>query len=346
MNVTFINSMKMFGGAEVWQLDTVIELNKRGFKADIITQPNTPLAQRAGSLCTEIPIRFDTAPWTIFKLYNHFRSRKTDAIICNSIKDLKAAGIAARLAGVPVVLLSRESDVPLRNRFYYRFYLNTVATGVLVNSNATLETTLESAPWLDREKVHLLYKGIDTDRFSRTPFPDKPTLGFAGELSARKGVPELMQAWESVENELDADLLIRGAGNINIEKWRKNLSYPERVTVEPWSDDMPDFYRRISVLALPSFNEGFGLVAAEAMSAGKPVIASNCSSLPEVIGNSGKLIESGDILQLGKTIITLLSDSEECEILGLQGRQRIEQKFNKDNMLMQLELLLAGGSLE
>ena len=343
MNVTFINSMKMFGGAEVWQLDTAIELNKRGFKADIIAQPNTPLAQRAGTLCTEIPIRFDTAPWTIFKLYNHFRSHKTNAIICNSIKDLKAAGVAARLAGVPVVLLSRESDVPLRNRFYYRFYLNTVATGIIVNSNATLETTLGSAPWLNKEKVHLLYKGIDTDRFSQTPFPDKPTLGFAGELSARKGIPELMQSWESVEKELDADLLIRGAGNIDIEKWRKNLNYPERVTVEPWSDDMPDFYKRISVLVLPSFNEGFGLVAAEAMSAGKPVIASNCSSLPEVIGNCGKLVEPGDVPQLGKTIITLLSNPEECEILGQQGRQRIEHKFNIDNMLGQLELLICRG---
>lgn len=343
MNITFVNSMKMFGGAEVWQLDTAIELNKKGFKADIITQPGTPLAQKAGTLCTEIPIRFDTAPWTIFKLYNHFRNRKTDAIICNSIKDLKAAGVAARLAGVPVVLLSRESDVPLRNRLYYRFYLNKVATGILVNSKATLKTTLGSAPWLNKEKVHLLYKGIDTDRFSRTPFPDKPTLGFAGELSARKGIPELMQAWESVENELDADLLIRGAGNIDIDKWRKSLRHPERVTIEPWSDDMPDFYRRISALVLPSFNEGFGLVAAEAMSAGKPVIASDCSSLPEVIGNFGKLIEPGNVDLLGKTIITLLSNPEECETLGLQGRQRIERNFNKDNMLVQLELLLYRG---
>jgi len=343
LNITFINSMKMFGGAEVWQLDTVIELNKRGFKADIITQPGTPLAEKAGSLCTEIPIRFDTAPWTIFKLYNHFHNRKTDAIICNSIKDLKAAGVAARLAGVPVILLSRESDVPLRNRFYYRFYLNTVATGVLVNSNATLETTLASAPWLNKKKVHLLYKGIDTNRFSRTPFPDKPVLGFAGELSARKGIPELMQAWEWVEIELDADLLIRGAGNIDIDKWRKTLRHPERVIVEPWSVDMLDFYRRISVLALPSFNEGFGLAAAEAMSAGKPVIGSNCSSLPEVIGTSGILVESGDVSQLGKTIFTLLSNPKECEILGLQGRQRIEQKYNIDNMLVQLELLLCRG---
>lgn len=346
MNVTLINSMKMFGGAEVWQLNTAIELNKKGFKADIITQPNTPLSQKAGSLCTEIPIRFDTAPWTIFKLYKHFRSHKTDAILCNSIKDLKAAGVAARLAGVPVILLSRESDVPLRNRLYYRFYLNTIATGVLVNSRATLKTTLESALWLNKKKLHILYKGIDTNRFSKTPFPNKPTLGFAGELSVRKGIPELMEAWESVENEFDADLLIRGAGKIDIEKWRENLKYPERVTVEPWSDDMPDFYRRISALVLPSFNEGFGLVAAEAMSAGKPVIASNCSSLPEVIGNSGKLIEPGNVPQLGKTIITLLSDSNECGILGQQGRQRIEQKFNKDSMLIQLELLLKGGSLE
>ncbi|MBT3317571.1 glycosyltransferase family 4 protein [bacterium] len=333
--------MRMFGGAEVWQLRTALELNEIGLNVDIISQPGTPLSKKSGTLCTEIPIRFDTAPWTILKFYRHFKKHKTQAILCNSIKDLKAAGLAAKLAGISVILLSRESDLPLRNRFYYRFYLNTIATSVLVNSNSTMETTVQSAPWI--KNIDLLYKGIDTNIFAPTSFPEKPTLGFAGEFSVRKGIPELLQAWSSIEKTVTANLVLKGAGNIDLEKWRTTLSFPERVSIEPWDDDMPQFYRQISALALPSKNEGFGLVAAEAMSSGKPVIASRCSSLPEVVGDTGLLIEPGNIIELENAIADMLLNRKKCEILGNKARKRVEQKFNKTTMLNNLTHLLSGG---
>jgi glycosyltransferase involved in cell wall biosynthesis len=69
---------------------------------------------------------------------------------------------------------------------------------VIVNSRATLRTTLDSAPWLPPARVHLLHKGIDGARFHAAPEPaGRSVVGFAGALDERKGVPLLMAAWRA-----------------------------------------------------------------------------------------------------------------------------------------------------
>ena len=113
-----------------------------------------------------IPIRFDGAPWTLAALTRQLRRWRPQAVIANLTKDLKAAGVAGRLAGVPCRLATRESDFPLKAKGYYRWYFTRAATGVLVNSEATRTHRAGSAPWLDPARVHLLYKGIDLARFT------------------------------------------------------------------------------------------------------------------------------------------------------------------------------------
>ena len=75
-----------------------------------------------------------------------------------------------------------------------------LATGMLVNSEATRRTVLASVPWLHADRVHLLYKGIDTDRF-RPPAvpPARPVVGFVGQLIERKGLRDLMRAWTLID---------------------------------------------------------------------------------------------------------------------------------------------------
>ncbi|MBK9775607.1 MAG: glycosyltransferase [bacterium] len=170
--ICFVNSLRGWGGAEVWMLDTARALAGRGVTAGIISQPGSELlarARAAGVPTAAIPIRFDGAPWTLALLTGQLRRWRPRAVIANLTKDLKAAAPAARLAGVPCRLATRESDFPLKAKAYYRWYFTRAATGVLVNSEATRRTVLGSAPWLDEERVHLLYKGIDLERFHPRP---------------------------------------------------------------------------------------------------------------------------------------------------------------------------------
>jgi glycosyltransferase involved in cell wall biosynthesis len=203
LRICFVNSMRTFGGAEVWILDAARGLRARGHKVSVIAQPGTPLLERTRAAhlpCGAIPIRFDGAPWTLWKLARFFKRQRIEAVLCNLTKDLKAAGLAARCAGVPVILALRESDFALKGKVYYRWYFGRVATGIVVNSRATRTTILASAPWLDPRRLHLLYKGVDLDRFQPAPQPPvEPIVGFVGQLIERKGLADLMKAWDALE---------------------------------------------------------------------------------------------------------------------------------------------------
>ncbi|MHB8080417.1 MAG: glycosyltransferase family 4 protein [Candidatus Krumholzibacteriia bacterium] len=349
--VCFVNSLRGWGGAEVWTLDTALGLRARGHAVSIVAQPGSALlarARSAGLTAEAVPIRFDAAPWTLARLCRVMRRRRPDAVWCNLTKDLKAAGVAARLCGVPVVLASRESDFPLKNKLYYRWYFNRIATTVLVNSEATRASVLADAPWLDPARVRLLYKGIDATRFHPAPAPPAvPTVGFAGQLIARKGLPELMAAWALVEAApwpVPPRLRLAGEGPLadGLRAWRSGLRHPDAVRLDGLVEDMPAFYRELSLLVLPSRAEGFGLAAAEASACGLPVVATAASSLPEVIlhDETGLLVPPRDPVALAAAVSRLLAEPDTARRLGAAGRLHVQRRFSRRRVLDDLAALL------
>jgi len=351
--ITFINSIRSWGGAEVWVLETVTALRQLGIQADIVAQPGSELhrrADQAGVPVAAIPIRFDAAPWTLAKLVGHFRRTGTTAIWANLTKDLKAASVAGRLAGVRTIFASRESDFPLKKKFYYRWYFNGLTTGLLVNSEATRRTVLASAPWLHPERVHLLHKGIDTERFqpAKSP-PDHPVVGFVGQLIERKGLRDLMRAWTLIDRSSRPDhpgLRLAGVGPLRDEilAWRRTLLRPDDVELLGFVEEVESFLRGLSLLVMPSLAEGFGLAAAEASACGVPVIATTASSLPEIVHHedTGLLVPPGDPVTLAEAMQRVLDDPGFGRRLGRAGRARITTEFSRTRTLRGL-LELTGG---
>src|SRR5690606_16885087 len=81
------------------------------------------------------------------------------------------------------------------------------------------------------------------------------------------------------------------------------------------------------VFVFPSLYEGFGIPPLEAMACGAPVICSNTSSLPEVIGDAGLLYESGNVEQLAYMMESLVNDSYKRNELAIKGIER-SHKFS------------------
>ncbi len=321
----------------------------RGNKVSIVAQPDSELLLRARAAnvpCAAIPIRFDAAPWTLWKLVHYFRKTEVTAIVANLTKDLKASAMAGRLAKVPIILGSRESDFPLKDKSYYPWFFQRLATGLLVNSEATRKTILSSAPWLDPDRVHLLYKGIDSKRFkpdTENHPPAKNVIGFAGQLIERKGLPDLMRAWSRIDATERPDspiLRLAGEGPLlpKIQEWRASLQRPESVEICGYHEDNLSFYRACSMLVLPSVSEGFGLAAAEASSCGLPVIATDVSSLPEIVvhRDTGLLIPVGSPDALVAAITELLDDPILAGSLGANGRKRIQARFDANETIKHL----------
>jgi glycosyltransferase involved in cell wall biosynthesis len=350
-HVCFVNSLRSLGGAELWFLETALGLREQGVRVSVVAQPGSALlarAARAGLETAAISIRFDAAPWTLAALYRHFRRGEVTALICNLTKDLKAAGLAGRWAGVPVRLASRESDFPLKDKAYYRWYFTRAATGVLVNSQATLRTVTASAPWLDPARVHLLYKGIDLARFA---FRDDvaarpPVVGFLGQLIERKGLAALMTAWQMVDAKaLDPAPRLRLAGEGPLEpglaRWRDSLRRPDLVDIEGFVEDVPAFWAGCRLAVLPSRSEGFGLAAAEAAACGLPVVATAASSLPEIVldGRTGLQVPVDDAPALAAALVRLLHDPILAATLGAEGRAHVVANFDRRRTLARLREL-------
>jgi len=339
-----VNSMLTWGGAEVWMLETALALRERGHAVSFVANPDSELLRRttAEDLPVKpLPIRIDGAPWTIAALAVHLRRSGVTAVVANRTKDVTVAAPAGRLAGVPTILATRESDFPLKDRLDYRWNFQVLCTGLLVNSQATRSTILESAPWLDPTRVHLLYKGIDIDRFKPgTPPTGRPVLGVVGQLIERKGIPEVMQAWSAIdaEDRVQRPLLrLAGEGELRgeLERWRAQLRHPQDVELLGYAENVEDFYRGLHILAMPSHAEGFGLVAAEALACEVPVIAGDASSLPEIVidGQTGLLVPPGDSNALCQAMVLLLDDPDLARRLGMAGREFVLDRYPRKKTL-------------
>jgi glycosyltransferase involved in cell wall biosynthesis len=155
-------------------------------------------------------------------------------------------------------------------------------------------------------------------------------IGYAGGVIPEKGIDLLLRACAALRG--DWRLMLVGSGDAENELRRlaHTLGIDDRVDLGKRlsSGEMPDFYRSIDVLVLPSrsrpnWKEQFGRVLIEAMSCGTPVIGSACGEIPNVIGDAGLIFPEEDVETLRDHLQRLLDDPIERQRLGQAGRCRV-----------------------
>ncbi len=104
----------------------------------------------------------------------------------------------------------------------------------------------------------------------------------------------------------------------------KALGIQDRVRFEGQiaQDDLPLWYNACAVFAYPSLYEGFGMPVLEAMACGAPVVASNVTSLPEVVGDAGLMVAPTDAAGLAQALKRVLSDDALRADLSRRARER------------------------
>ena len=163
---------------------------------------------------------------------------------------------------------------------------------------------------------------------------DAPFVLYLGGFSSRKNVRSLIIAFSKVYKNLDEKykLVIIGANKDDSGKLYElctslNLNSSVIFTGFVPEEHLPAFYNGCDVFAYPSFYEGFGLPPLEAMSCGAPVITSNITSIPEVVGNAGVLIDPYDTNRLVDELGKLLCNEGLRQELSLKGLDRAKD-FN------------------
>ena len=172
------------------------------------------------------------------------------------------------------------------------------------------------------------------------PTGNGPVIGFVGRIEPRKGPLDLIRA---------APAIRRGAPGAHLvvvgdDPFGSNPAYTEavidspEVDHHPWSANAPGLMRHLDVLVLPSYQEPFGTVLAEAMAVGTPVVATRVDGLPEVVsdGVTGRLVEPGNPDALAAGVLDVLSRREE---MGRAAREHA-RRFEADDYALRVERLL------
>jgi len=185
---------------------------------------------------------------------------------------------------------------------------------------------------VDPGKIHVTPLGVSR---SFTPkgkkmegLPDEYIL-FVGNLEPRKNLMTLLEAYRSISRDLRDryPLVITGASGWNTQEFIKALHLFKReerpmLTGHVSQKLIPDLYRGATLFVYPSFYEGFGLPVIEAMASGVPVITSNISSFPEVVGDSGLLVNPYEADELRGAMIKILEDPKTRKELSEKGLER------------------------
>jgi len=243
----------------------------------------------------------------------------------------------------------------VRRRFYANFVDKFVAVSDYIKNNIVNENLTEK----DKNKVVLIYNGVDVDRFS--PSKDKAkfkrellgikdttnVVTFIGQLIPEKGADLLFDCAVSILREgLDVLFLFVGDGILHNELKHKAKSLSKNIRFLGIRNDVDKLLKSSDLSILPSrWEEAFGLAIAEAMACEIPVIATKTGAIPELVTDkTGILVPVGDLNSLKQSITFLLSQPEKRKLLGQVSRERVLRLFNIENMVkktisLYLELL-------
>lgn len=124
--------------------------------------------------------------------------------------------------------------------------------------------------------------------------PEKYIL-FVGSIQPRKNLSGLVEAWQQIRAEFrDTCLVIAGEPGHVFRSTRLANAEQIRVLNYVSDDDLPGLYAGAELFVLPSWDEGFGLPALEAMACGAPVLVSNTGALPEVVGEAAMIFDAAN----------------------------------------------------
>jgi glycosyltransferase involved in cell wall biosynthesis len=208
------------------------------------------------------------------------------------------------------------------------------ADRIIVISKCTLNDLAKMFN-VDEERVALIYNAValPDDKMAKAQKSTAPTKNrfilYVGTRRPHKNIPGLIKALAILRQEKNCkvDLVIAGKPYSDYrepETTTENLKLKSHVHFLDFVPDeqLPALYHQAQAVALPSFYEGFGIPVLEAMAHGKPVIASNVSALPEIVGDAGLLVDPHNPEDIADKIHAVISNKKLAEQLSKKARKR------------------------
>jgi glycosyltransferase involved in cell wall biosynthesis len=281
------------------------------------------------------------------------RRHRFDVVLDN--QSLTWGLLAIQSAGVPVVgvihhplHIDREADFALDPGFYRRWrrtlyfpllMQGAVAprlTGILTVSHAS-RREIQRHFGIPAQRIAVVHNGTDTEMFQPLPGPKDIDLIFVGRTEDRKkGIPYLLEALARTPEHIRLKIVDgRIPDDGLVPRKLRELDLGRRVVLVRRMlglRELVEQYASARIAVVPSYFEGFGFPASEAMAAGLPVIASDRGALPEVVGRDGqcgRIVPFGDVGALAAAITDLAAlPRDTLAKMGEAARRRVLREFD------------------
>jgi len=351
MKILHINTERTWRGGEQQTLNLLVGLKTRRVASDLVCQPDSPMQERAdGAGVNVIPIAMHgeidlAAALRIRKLIKQFNY---DIIHCHTSHAHSLAFLASVGTG-SIRLVTRRVDFSIfRHSFLklsgikYRY----MADYYIAISHKIKEVLVSDG--LAGNRIFVAHSGIDSQRFMtadggrlRAEFniaENQPVIINVAHLAGHKGQIHLVRAIPQVLAKLpDARFFIVGKGELMAELKAAAAAQglKDELVFTGFRDDVADFYQIADLYVMSSVQEGLGTAVLDALALAKPVVATNCGGLPEIIqdGRTGRLVAPADPAALANGIIDMLGRAEAAQSMARQGQAMVQKSFSIDAMV-------------
>ncbi len=296
------------------------------------------------------------------RLYRLVRKMRPHIVHTHTAKAGALGRLAARLAGVPVVIHTYHGHI---FQGYFpslktRLFLNTerwLARGtdrLLTVSEAVRQDLLRRGIG-SPERLSVVPLGLDLDPLIQCEMVrgqlraelgvgDVPLVGIIARLVPIKRHEDFLAAATVVASRIpNCRFLVVGDGELRgrLEARSRELGLGGRVHFLGWRGDLPRIYADLDLVALSSANEGLPVSLIEAMAAGRPVVATRVGGVPDLVehGVTGLLVSPEDPAALAEATMALLTDPERRRAMGEAGRKRVHPAFSAERLVEDIDRL-------
>ena len=337
MKILEIITPTNIGGAENYVVNLSKKLIERGHEVYIITGNN---AEFKGMLdnnnlfydIINTGCKFNFL--SISKIVKFIEKYNIDIIHTNLSKANFIGAAAGNITGVKTVATAHG----INKKKQYNLSNNVICVSQAVYLNFKSQDFPE-------EKLHIIYNGIDTDKFNPDNYKKKDiineeliNIGMVSRLSREKGVDIFLNSADLIlQKTKNVRFFIAGTGNLKdtLMEQALKLNIDDYVYFIGFIDkNLAVFLNELDILIFPSLKEGLPLSLIEAMSMEKAVIVSKAGGMPEVVeeGKSGYIVDIGDAIAIKDKVFELIEDKNLILKYGIEARKTVLEKFNLELM--------------
>lgn len=278
--------------------------------------------------------------WAIYKL---IKKLNPDVVHTAAAEANFHGIIAAKLAGVPYII-GEEIGIPNHSPMAQKVFALVYSwADIIICVSQSVKDHLVKTSEISSKKGKVIYNPVSVPQKHEIERSEKFNIVYVGRLEKVKNVESLIRAFYKIKKDsLQLTIVGDGRERAALENLVTQLGMKNSIVFEGFQSEPGKFLSSADLYVLPSYSEGFGIAAVEAMFLKVPVLATQVGGVPEFInpGENGWLFNPNSVEDLVEKLTHVLSlNKNERELIGEKGFEDVSNRFTVEKYIENLENL-------